>query len=51
MVKTLQASPDEATRNQAIQTFLQSVRLQVFDMERQQYVDEKDFINKNFAGG
>lgn len=49
LVKTLQATPDETTRNQVIQRFLAGAGFRVFDLERRQYVDEKDFINKHFT--
>ncbi len=48
-IKSLQAAGSDEQRQQATQAFLQTVRFRVYDTERQQFVDEKDFIDKNFA--
>lgn len=42
------ATGDDA-RRQAARGLMKAMRFTVFDMERQQFISEKDFINKNFG--
>lgn len=42
------AANDEQ-RRQAGRQLIRTMRFTVFDMERQQFIDQKDFVNKNFA--
>src|SRR3990172_2998415 len=43
------AGNDEGRKKTAFETFLQTLDFRVYDIERQQYVDQKDFVNKNFT--
>jgi hypothetical protein len=36
-------------RRQAGQQLIRAMRFTVFDMQRQQFIDQKDFVNKNFG--
>lgn len=46
-----QAAPSDQERQHLLEEFLKTgVGLRVFDVEQQQFVDEKDFVNKNFSG-
>ncbi|MDQ7850318.1 MAG: hypothetical protein QN152_09630 [Armatimonadota bacterium] len=42
------ATGDEA-RRRAARGLMKAMRFTVFDIERQQFTSEKDFINKNFS--
>ena len=43
------AGNDTARQKTVFDAFLQTVTFQTYDLERQQFVDQKDFINKNFT--
>jgi hypothetical protein len=47
--KSYQAAGSDEQRGQITQAFLQSIRFRVWDTQRQAYVDEKDFVDKNFV--
>jgi hypothetical protein len=38
-------------RQQAFQVLFRAAQFRVYDNERGQFVDDKDFVNKNFVGG
>jgi hypothetical protein len=44
------AGNDQGRQQQALQALFQAARFRVYDNERRQFVDEKDFVNKNFTG-
>jgi hypothetical protein len=44
-----EAAKTDADRKKALDIVLGRFRLRVFDLEKNQYVDEKDFVNKNFT--
>jgi hypothetical protein len=46
-----QRATTDAGRQQALQFLFRSAEFRVYDNERRQFVDEKDFVNKNFVGG
>jgi hypothetical protein len=48
-VNAWQAAKSDDERKRAYETFLDSIRFRIYDYERQQFVDQKDFINKNFT--
>ena len=48
-VNAHRAAGSDAERSQAYNTFLSQATIAVFDVERGQQVDEKDFANKNFT--
>lgn len=48
-LKSLQAASSDEQKQEALQTLLRAIRFSVFDTERQEYVDQKDFTNKNFT--
>ncbi len=48
-VSAWQAAKTDADRKKALEIVLKQFRLAVFDLERNQYVDVKDFVNKNFT--
>jgi len=48
-LKSLQAAGSDEQKQKALQTFLQAIQFGVFDAERQEFVDQKDFMNKNFT--
>jgi hypothetical protein len=48
-VQAYQAARSDAERGQAVSTLLGQALFAVFDVERGQQVDQKDFINKNFT--
>ncbi|MGH2360966.1 MAG: hypothetical protein ACRDGM_10570 [bacterium] len=48
-VKAYQAARSDAERDQAFNAFIREVRVLIWDRERNQAVDQKDFINKNFT--
>lgn len=50
-VRAYQAAKSDAERNRAVETFLKAASFSVYDLQKQQFVDQKDFINKNFVGG
>jgi len=43
------AGNDERKQGLAVEAFLKTVNFRVYDLERQQFVDQKDFVNKNFT--
>ncbi len=48
-LKSVQAAGSDEQKQKALQTLLQAIRFSVFDSERQEFVDQKDFMNKNFT--
>ncbi len=51
LVKDHQGAATDAERQSVFEKFFGMVRIDVLDLERNAFVDEKDFINKNFARG
>jgi hypothetical protein len=49
VVTRLQSASSDAEKSQAFSAFVNRVRFSVYDLERQQFVDQKDFINRNFT--
>jgi hypothetical protein len=49
VVSAWQAAKSDEEKKRAYQTFLESVRWRVYDYEKEQFVDQKDFVNKNFT--
>lgn len=49
LVTQLRTAKTDAEKDRAFQAFLKSAIFRVWDYEKQQYVDQKDFINKNFT--
>jgi hypothetical protein len=47
----LRTADTQSARDQAFTVFNRSVRFRVYDFERRQFVDEKDFVGKNFRDG
>jgi hypothetical protein len=47
---TLASEQPTEQKNQAVQEFLQAVQVRVYDLERSEFVDVKDFVSKNFTG-
>ena len=48
-LKSVQAAGSDEQKQEALQTFLRAIQFSVFDVERQEFVDQKDFTNKNFT--
>ena len=48
-VSSVGAAKSEDEKTQALRTLVRQIRFEVMDLERQQFVDRKDFINKNFS--
>lgn len=48
-IRAFQEARSDTERAQAFNTFINQTVIVVYDNERQQRVDEKDFINKNFT--
>jgi len=48
-VQAYQAARSDAERGQVVSTLLGQTLFAVFDVERGQHVDQKDFMNKNFT--
>ena len=48
-VKAFQAARSDEERNQAFNAFIREARIAIWDNERGQMVDQKDFVNKNFT--
>jgi len=48
-LKSVQAAGSDEQKQAAFQTFLEAIQFSVFDAERQEFVDQKDFRNKNFT--
>jgi hypothetical protein len=48
-LKSMQAAGSDEQKQETLQTLLEAIRFRVFDEEKQEYVDEKDFANKNFT--
>lgn len=44
------AATTETAKAQALQSLFRAAQFRVYDNERRQFVDEKDFVNKNFVG-
>jgi hypothetical protein len=51
LVKDHKGAATDAERRSVFEKFFGTVTFDVLDLERNQYVDEKDFINKNFTAG
>jgi len=51
LVKDHQGAAMDAERRLAFDKFFGTVTFDVLDFERSQFVDEKDFVNKNFVRG
>jgi hypothetical protein len=49
LVSQYNAAKTDGERQQAFETFFRTVNFRVYDNERRQFVDDKDFINKNFT--
>jgi len=47
--KAFQAARSDSERTEALNVFIRQARVAVWDNERNQQVDQKDFINKNFT--
>ncbi len=48
-LKSLQAATSDEQKQEALQTLLRAVQFKVFDTEQREFVDQKDFMNKNFT--
>ena len=48
-LKSVQAAGSDEQKQEVLQTFLRAIQFSVFDVERQEFVDLKDFTNKNFT--
>jgi hypothetical protein len=46
-----QRAATDNDRQRALQFLFRAAEFRVYDNERRQFVDEKDFVNKNFVGG
>lgn len=44
----LRAAKSDTEKNAAVNTLLRRFLVRIFDLERNQFVDVKDFVNKNF---
>lgn len=49
LVKAIGAARTDPEKDTAFQAFAATVRFRVYDAEKKQFVDEKDFMNKNFT--
>ena len=49
VVNAWNAAKSDEEKKRAYETFLDSIRWRVYDYEKGQFVDQKDFINKNFT--
>jgi len=49
LVTSLRAAGSDADKKKAVDAFMETVRFRVYDVERRQFVDQKDFVNKNFS--
>ena len=43
------SATNDDQRGQAGRQLIRAMRFTVFDMERQRFIDQKDFVNKNFS--
>jgi hypothetical protein len=43
------SATNDDQKGQAGRALIKAMRFTVFDMERQQFIDQKDFVNKNFG--
>jgi hypothetical protein len=50
-VDNYRGATTDAAKTEALQTLFRAANFRVYDNERRQFVDEKDFVNKNFGGG
>lgn len=50
LVTSYRAATTDAAKEKAIDNFLSAVRFRIYDTERREFVDVKDFTNKNFTG-
>jgi len=48
-VNALNTAKSDEDKKRAYETFLDSIRWRVYDYEKGQFVDQKDFVNKNFT--
>ena len=48
-LKSLQAAASDEQKQEALQTLLRAIQIKVFDSEQQKFVDQKDFMDKNFT--
>lgn len=48
-VQAWEGATEDEVRRQAARALMKAMRFTVFDIERQQFISEKDFINKNFG--
>ena len=48
-LKSLQAAASDEQKQAALQTLLRAIQFKVFDIEQQKFVDQKDFMDKNFT--
>lgn len=49
LLARLRGAASDAEKSQAFNAFVARVGFRVFDLERQQFVDQKDFMNRNFT--
>jgi hypothetical protein len=49
LLGALRAARSDQEKDAAFRTFYSNVRWRVYDIETRRYVDEKDFVNKNFG--
>ncbi len=49
LVKAVSGTRTEPEKEKAFEAFAATMRFRVYDVERRQFVDEKDFMNKNFT--
>ncbi len=49
LLGSLRTAGSDADKKKAVDAFLDTVRFRVYDMEKRQFVDQKDFVNKNFT--
>jgi hypothetical protein len=49
LLTRLRSATSNAAKSQVFNDFVARVGFRVFDLERQQFVDQKDFINRNFT--
>jgi len=48
-LKSLQTASSDEQKQEALQTLMQAIHFSVFDNEQKEFVDQKDFMSKNFT--
>ncbi len=49
LLTSLRTAGSDADKKKVVNAFLETISFRVYDMEKRQLVDQKDFINKNFT--